>query len=345
MSSLTKQPLVSVIIPCYNAALYIRDALLSITQQTYTHLEIIVIDDGSTDDSPMVVEALAAGDKRIKLFRNERNQRLVKTLNRGISLSKGKYIARMDADDIAMKHRIEKQVAFMESHPEIGIAGTFTYDFNAQGFVGINKRPVEHESIKAYLFTGSPFFHPTVIIRKEVLDRYALRYDDNYYRAEDHALWVHLLSVTQGANLPEALLKYRLLPNSETRLGQADQINRIETLINIHKLVLAKIQLKLSSGDQSIYSCAMARWALPLLEEGSMTDLKRVFNIVLNHVRRTAFVKEKPLRNYLALRFIVFFYFSGSYRNPRQLFKTALTHYFYRGLLVHFRNMINVAKQ
>ena len=109
------KPLVSVIIPCYNAEKYVEEAIRSIMTQTYSNLEIIVTDDCSSDNTLMILETLAAEDSRIKVIKNEKNLKIVKSLNNMIEVAQGKYIARMDADDISLPERIEKQVSFLDS--------------------------------------------------------------------------------------------------------------------------------------------------------------------------------------------------------------------------------------
>ena len=115
--------LVSVIIPVYNVEKFAEQAIVSIIKQTYKHLEIIVIDDGSSDNTYKIVADLATQDSRIRLYKNERNLKIVKTLNRALSLAQGEYIARMDGDDISALDRIEKQVAFLESNPDYDLVG------------------------------------------------------------------------------------------------------------------------------------------------------------------------------------------------------------------------------
>ena len=117
-------PLVSVIIPCYNAENYVEEAVRSIMTQTYKNLEIIVTDDCSTDNTLKVLRNLAVEDSRIKIIENKENLKIVKSLNNMINIAQGKYIARMDADDISFPERIEKQLAFMDANPEYGLCGT-----------------------------------------------------------------------------------------------------------------------------------------------------------------------------------------------------------------------------
>ena len=123
---MSQEPLVSVLIPCYNCEKYVEEAVMSIIEQSYSNLEILVIDDGSTDNTGSILQELAQKDSRIRYIKNETNLKLIRTLNKGIDLCRGKYIARMDADDISLPTRIVKQVNFLEKHPDIGIVGTLS---------------------------------------------------------------------------------------------------------------------------------------------------------------------------------------------------------------------------
>ena len=208
---MSQKPLVSVLIPCYNCEEYVEEAVMSIIKQTYSNLEILVIDDGSTDNTKTILQRLAQKDSRIRYIKNEENLKLIKTLNKGLDLCNGKYIARMDADDISLLTRIEKQVNFLEKHPEIGIVGTYTKNF------GVNNRTWKMKTrdkfIRAHLFFNTCFAHPSVMIRTSVLRDNHLYYDANYLHAEDYKLWCDIAQYTKLANIPEILLYYRINQN------------------------------------------------------------------------------------------------------------------------------------
>jgi len=334
---MSHHPLVSVIIPCYNGASYIRQALDSISMQTYTHLEILVLDDGSTDDSYRIIQECSRKDDRIKVIRHERNERLIATLNKGIALARGKYIARMDADDIALPDRIEKQVRFMEAHPDVGISGTFITAFDEQGRQRKCRLPVTPGRIKAYLFTACAFFHPTVMIRREILCRWTLRYEQQYYRAEDHALWLHITAHARGANLPAVLLRYRLLTNSETRLADRNREARRKVLMQIHQLALSKIGIMLSPQEQLLYSCSMVKMDIELVKHRPVRELIRLYGRILAAARQSGYVNAKYLKQYLSLRFIAFLYYSGQCWKIKHLLDAVRSTYFYTGTYLFIR--------
>jgi glycosyltransferase involved in cell wall biosynthesis len=324
-------PLVSVIIPCFNAELYIDDCLQSIVNQSYNNLEIIVLDDGSTDESLTIIQQWVNRDARIKIVKNDQNLKLIKTLNKGLDLCNGKYIARMDADDIALPFRIGHQVNLLESHPQVGITGTFMEMFDEKGNKSKAILPLSNERIKAYILTASPFFHPTVLIRKDVLDKYNLKYEENYYRAEDHALWINLLEHCEGMNSHEILLKYRVLDTSETRLADNNRVERRNILQKIHQLALSKIGLTLSEKEQLLYSCSMVKMDIGQVSNHSLKDLSCLYNKVLDKAGEKG-LSIFHMKRYLGLRYIAFITYTGKYKNIREWFFIFKSKYFYFGL-------------
>ena len=155
-------PMISVIMPVYNGEKYLCEAIDSILNQTYTDFEFIILNDGSTDKTEEII--LSYDDPRIVYVKNETNLQIVKTLNKGIALAKGKYIARMDADDISLPERFEKQLKFMEQYPSIDVCGTWMRIIDKPKQVWTY--PEKHEEIKAQLLFNTPLSHPTLIIKK-----------------------------------------------------------------------------------------------------------------------------------------------------------------------------------
>ena len=207
-------PKVTVLMPVYNAEKYVGEAIESILNQTFRDFEFLIINDGSTDNSLGIIESYK--DLRIKLVNNEKNLGLSHTLNKGIELSEGEYIARMDADDVSLPGRLEKQVEFMDSHPHIGICGSWMQSFDQSGNKGIWQYPQTHDELLFLLFFNSCFAHPTVCLRKLILLESGLRYKQEFTPAEDYYLWSELVEVTRFFNLQEVLLRYRL---SETQMS------------------------------------------------------------------------------------------------------------------------------
>lgn len=199
------EPKVTVLMPVYNGEPYLRKAIESILNQTFTDFEFLIINDGSVDRTVSIIELY--NDPRITLIHNESNLGLVATLNKGLDLARGEYIARMDSDDLCLPERIAKQVLFMDLHPEVGVCGTGYEDMKT----GRNIiRPTEHEDIIEFMLkSGCALAHPTVMIRTAVLRKNRLYYDPDYQQAEDFELWTRMIKVTHLANIPEVLVRHR----------------------------------------------------------------------------------------------------------------------------------------
>lgn len=155
-----KKPLVSVLIPVFNVAAYVKEAIRSIQNQTYQNLEIIVIDDGSSDDTYSIVEELSIKDKRIKLYKNEKNLKIVKTLNKALTLSNGEYIARMDGDDISAPDRIERKINFLKENRDVDLVGCSLISIDGSGKrINKIKKLQDFDLIKKTLRYTSPVSH------------------------------------------------------------------------------------------------------------------------------------------------------------------------------------------
>lgn len=220
-------PLVSVVIPVYNAEEYVRESINSIVEQTYNNLEIIVVDDGSTDGTSDLLKQMSREHSRLRLMSGP-NRGIVKALNSAIDASRGKYILRMDADDIALKDRVEQQVLFMEKNINVGAAGTLCQFFGASG--KLPKRPItKYECYKAKFFIN-PIVHPASIIRAEVLKKYGIRYREDYQYAEDYKIFSEISNISAIANIKKVLLMYRVHGSQLTSIKQS-QVERVHVVV------------------------------------------------------------------------------------------------------------------
>ncbi|MFM7662518.1 MAG: glycosyltransferase family 2 protein [Bacteroidota bacterium] len=197
---MTNTPLVSVLMPVYNGEKYLKEAIDSILNQTFTDFEFLIINDGSTDTTEQII--LSYEDPRIRYAKNETNLKLIATLNKGIKLCKGRYIVRMDSDDISALDRIEKQVAFMEEHPDVGFSGTWFETFDEMGIKGTSKYACEHDEICFKHLYQIHLSHGTAIFRKSILDKLNFQFDTEYAHAEDYDLFTRMSLETKLANLP-----------------------------------------------------------------------------------------------------------------------------------------------
>jgi glycosyltransferase involved in cell wall biosynthesis len=205
-----RPPTISVLLPVYNAEAYVREAVDSILNQTFEDFELLVLDDGSGDRSLVILREYEAKDRRVHVHTRE-NRGLVNSLNQLIAESRGRYLARMDADDICMSQRFEHQVAFLDSFSDHVVVGGWVERVNTtKQPIGPIRPPSLHEEIDQNNLKGiTSIWHPTAMIRKvAVLD--VGGYRKEFMHAEDLDLWLRLGEVGKLANLPEIVLQYRL---------------------------------------------------------------------------------------------------------------------------------------
>lgn len=203
--------MVSVVMSVYNAEKYLAEAIESIVNQTYQDFEFIIVNDCSNDSSLDIILDYEKRYNSIRLLNNTKNIGLTKSLNKAISVAKGEFIARMDADDISEHHRFERQIAYFEEHDDIDILGTFSNDINGQGEI-FRKRttPVHHDDIVRMLPKLCPMAHPTVMFRKDSLALIGF-YNERFRTSQDLEMWFRAAGVgLRFANIPEFLFKYRM---------------------------------------------------------------------------------------------------------------------------------------
>jgi glycosyltransferase involved in cell wall biosynthesis len=209
--------IVSVLLSVYNCEKYLSEAIDSVLVQTFTDWELILINDCSTDSSGEIANVYAAKDQRIRYFSMNNNSGLATCLNFGISQAIGKYIARLDADDIMKPERLEKQVAFMEEHLEMGIVGSSVESIDENGnFIANLNVETEPQKLKKLLPIKNPFFHPSIMMRVSFL-REVGEYSSQYPYAEDYDMWIRFAQISSVGNIPLTLTKYRVLTTSVSR--------------------------------------------------------------------------------------------------------------------------------
>jgi glycosyltransferase involved in cell wall biosynthesis len=202
-------PLVSFLLAVHNGARYLGAAVDSALGQTVEDLELIVIDDASIDETPDLLAAV--GDPRLVVLRNDEQAGLAASLNRGLETAAGRYVARLDDDDIAAPQRLERQLARIRTAPNVAIVGSAVIDLDAEGkHGGTHRLPTGGAALRWHALFSSPFFHPTVLVDREALDRHGLRYDPAFLESEDYDLWTRLFTFADGANLSEPLVEKRV---------------------------------------------------------------------------------------------------------------------------------------
>jgi glycosyltransferase involved in cell wall biosynthesis len=201
------KPNVSVVMSVYNGGMFLKPAIESILSQTYIDFEFIVIDDGSTDDGFEIITSYR--DRRLRAVRHPENAGLAARLNAGFALASGRYIARMDADDVSLPERLARQVAFMQAHPHIGACGAWV-EVSGEGVSQRWEYPTSHRTIHARLLFDCAMAHPTVMFDHIRLHKARLSYDSAYPCAQDYDLWCRAVGELSLGNIPEVLLVRRL---------------------------------------------------------------------------------------------------------------------------------------
>lgn len=206
------EPVVSVMMPAFNAERFLEPAIASVTAQTFTRFELLIVDDGSRDRTMAIAREHAARDPRVKLLPNERNLGIVASRNRALREAHpaSRYFAIFDADDVCMPDRLERQVAFLDSHPACALVGGHTLIIDEQGReVGLRRYPIDNAEIRRVITRYNPFAQPTVMLRRSALDVVGV-YDARYPRCQDYDLWLRIAERFEVANLDAVTLQYRV---------------------------------------------------------------------------------------------------------------------------------------
>ena len=214
-------PAISVLMSVHNGGPWVREAVASVLAQTAGDLELIVIDDGSTDATPELLAAVR--DSRVRIERRA-HAGLTRALNRALALARAPLVARLDADDLALPERLALQRAFLGSHPDVGLLGTGASEVDEAGREVARIRPPEDDTtIRRVLIRRNPFVHSAVMIRRALVER-AGGYDETLPVAQDYDLWMRLSRLARLANLPELLVVRRLLPGRVTAVRDAERL-------------------------------------------------------------------------------------------------------------------------
>lgn len=214
-------PRVTVLMPARNAAAFLPASLESIFVQTYRNFEVVVVDDASGDQTSDILAG--ASDQRLRVFRLERRAGVAAALNAGLGLARGRYVARMDADDIAMPDRLERELELLERERSVGIVGGNLQPVDVQGspLGAPTNVPTSPGHVRWMLHVHNCVNHPTVVARRDVLEGLG-GYRTGAEPAEDYDLWVRAIEVTHIANVPDVVVRYRLHEGSSSTANAAD---------------------------------------------------------------------------------------------------------------------------
>lgn len=220
---------ISVVMSVYNGEKYLREAIESILNQTYMDFEFIIIDDCSTDHTWQIITSYT--DSRIKAIQNKQNMKLPSSLNIGLGMARGDYIARMDADDIALPDRFEKQIKYLEKYTDVAVIGGSFQIINEFGEDICIKKALCDELLEKYYFMPSPIAHPTAMLRKSMTVDKGFFYDEKYTSAQDYDLWMRIAQKYKINNIPDVVLKYRVHTNSISKKRSDEQKNNAANIL------------------------------------------------------------------------------------------------------------------
>jgi glycosyltransferase involved in cell wall biosynthesis len=247
-------PLVSVILATRNDAGFLGEAVESVLRQTVADLELIVVDDASSDGTGDLLRNV--DDTRLKVLRNDEQAGLATSLNLALDEVQGRYVARLDADDVALPARLERQVDRIARRDQPAIVGSAVLDIDADGEPGtVHRNPTSPLGIRWQMLFGSPFFHPTVLVDRDRVDRRRLRYDPSFLESEDYDLWARLLGRVDGANLREPLVLKRVHAR-QASLRRGDIQSSFQRQVALREI--ARVAPKLS-GEQAELAWELGR--------------------------------------------------------------------------------------
>lgn len=288
MSTLT------VIMPVYNGEKFLKESLNSLLNQTFTDFTVLVLNDNSTDKTSEILGAFTKQDSRITVITKTKNEGPANLRNEGIERASTEFIALLDADDIALPTRFEKQLDYLKNHPEVGVCGTWFTFFGDKKEKTV-RHEVSHDALKVQFLHSCGIGNPTVMFRKSVLK--GLRFEHQYVPAEDYGLWSQLIFKTQFHNIPESLLKYRWHDANISQTKEAN-LRKSEILIKTKQLEHLRIQptnpeilhyvyaVSLQRNQASEHVIKTVQAAKDLLEHNKnlqVYDLK----LFENHINRT----------------------------------------------------------
>lgn len=293
-------PLISVIMPLYNAERFVGESIENVLRQTVGDFELIVIDDASTDASAEIARAYAAKDDRIVLMHNELNSGAARTRNRALDAARGKFITFMDADDLCSPERFAKQLAFFERHPQTDICGSYYTMFGTRGGGGNDELkiqvPLTHEEIQYQLFFGCPFGMSSVMLRSEPFKRTGIRFRE--CMAEDYQLWVDLSEHLRMANIPEYLTFYRRWED-QISTRQLDR-QTLSAQLTQQEQLARKLGVRLSDDEARIFTRFSLRTGEVKKRElaSYRRILTRLYKTGIRHSHDPKLLKRQLMRRY-----------------------------------------------
>lgn len=262
-----KTPLISVIMSAYNEEAYIESSIRSILNQTEQDFEIIIFDDCSTDSTTDIIEGIK--DERIRLYKNEENCGLTRNLNKGLQLAEGKYIARMDGDDLSLPERFEKQIRYFEEHPDVILISCQTQNFGESFLCW--KLKESSEELKIRMLVRPVFAHPGFMMKRELRDK-GFYYDETFRTAQDYEFASRVAGEYQIGIVPEILLYYRVHKKQVSNLSGNEQFNNAD---RVREKLWSRAGVRLSEDERRL----LQRWAKELRAD-SITEYVQINHLI-----------------------------------------------------------------
>jgi glycosyltransferase involved in cell wall biosynthesis len=266
---------VSVLLPVYNGASTLREAVDSILAQDDVELELLLVDDASRDESAEIIRAYAARDERVTAVVHEENIGLAATLNEGLGAARHELVARMDQDDVALPGRLRAQVSFMRSRPEILLAGSFVFHMGAnRSSDRLVELPTTPRQVAQTLQRENCLYHPAVILRRSPVIE-AGGYREEFHNAEDYELWLRLARCHDLANIPEPLLRYRFSVSGMTLGRKWEQLRYVNLAQELHRepgISLGEAERRADVRLQHVDR----RWFMRQVASGTVDELVRL---------------------------------------------------------------------
>lgn len=288
---------VSIIMSVFNGEKYLNKAMDAILYQTFSDFEFIIINDGSTDRTNDILKSYT--DPRIRVF-NQENRGLIQSLNRGISLASGEYIARQDADDISLPDRIKEQVKIMDNDPKIVLVGSSYYVINDNDdIIDFVKVPQSDTEIRWKMIFFNPFCHTSIIIRSETLKDKNLYYNENDVHAEDFGLWSRLLQYGDCYNIDKPFVKYRAHPNQISNVHSKTQG---DNALNISRKNIERMGMHVPNLD-AIRRLKCFEWKIPLFLENEDIEICKYYIQLLIKFMEEKGINKNKFRNIKRIRF------------------------------------------
>lgn len=288
-------PEISVIMSVYERYTYLKEAIESILNQTYQNFELIIVVEKSEKQEEINEFINKIKDQRIVIINNDEKLGFAQSLNVGIKKARGKYIARMDDDDISLPSRLEKQYNFLESNPDISILGTAVKQFMNRNDIFYPES--DSEKIRTYTLINNQMFHPTIMLRKEIINKYNLYYDSNY-KTEDAELWSRAVKYVKMSNLKEVLLYYRICDENETQVAAVEVLDSDIRIIG--KQLEENLNLQLSKKELYLICGRVSNYG-PIYNKELLRQKKEIAKKIYNVNKKIGYYNPKYLAEVLEL--------------------------------------------